>query len=123
MSKEKQIKEHDMKRCEDCIHYELCQCVSDQYGVIKIFPSQCRFYEPSSYVAQQNAALGAKIVVPLESYDKFLESDQWALHNFALEVRACNEGNKACYKKFAKKLKKAIKFLPNNLEVVVRCKK
>ncbi len=65
----------------------------------------------------------ATICVPLEVYEEYLTSNQWALCKFDIECRVSNAGNKERYRKFAKKLKKAIKFLPNNLEVVVRCKK
>ena len=71
----------------------------------------------------QTGTGGATIFVPLEAYEKYLTSNQWALYKFDLECRISNAGNKARYRKFAKKLKKAIKFLPNNLEVIVRCKK
>lgn len=38
--------------CKDCIHYEICEIMSDQYGISKIPPSQCGFYKPTADVVE-----------------------------------------------------------------------
>lgn len=35
-----------MSTCKDCIHYEICEIMSDQYGISKVPSCQCGFYTP-----------------------------------------------------------------------------
>ena len=38
--------------CKDCIHYEICDIMADQYGIPKISPSQCGFYKNTADVVE-----------------------------------------------------------------------
>ena len=38
--------------CKDCIHYEICEIMSDQYGISKVPPSQCGFYKITADVVE-----------------------------------------------------------------------
>lgn len=40
-----------MARCEDCLHYEICEIMHNQYGISKVYPSQCGYYKKSADVA------------------------------------------------------------------------
>ena len=43
-----------MARCEDCLHYDICEIMSDQYGISKVYPTQCGFYKKSADVAPKS---------------------------------------------------------------------
>ena len=38
--------------CKDCIHYEICQIMSEQYGISKVPSCQCGFFKPSADVVE-----------------------------------------------------------------------
>ena len=38
--------------CKDCIHYEICEIMSDQYGISKVPSSQCGFYKNTADVIE-----------------------------------------------------------------------
>ena len=40
-----------MPKCEECLHYCICEIMHDQYGISKIYPSQCGYYCPTADVA------------------------------------------------------------------------
>ena len=39
-----------MSTCKDCVHYEICEIMSDQYGISKVPSSQCGFYKNTADV-------------------------------------------------------------------------
>lgn len=40
-----------MPRCEECLHYDICEIMNDQYGISKVYPSQCGYYKNNADVA------------------------------------------------------------------------
>lgn len=38
--------------CKECLHYEICEIMSDQYGIPKVPPSQCGFYKLTADVVE-----------------------------------------------------------------------
>jgi hypothetical protein len=44
----------DMAQCEDCLHYEICEIMSEQYGISKVYPSQCGFYTNTADVVPKS---------------------------------------------------------------------
>jgi hypothetical protein len=63
---------------------------------------------------------GHKIVVPLISLYDYMTHPLYSDFKSCIESRISNAGKKSNYKKFAKRMEKAIKYLPKELEVVVR---
>ncbi len=41
-----------MSTCKDCIHYEICEIMSAQYGISKVPSSQCGFYKATADVVE-----------------------------------------------------------------------
>ena len=41
-----------MARCEECVHYEICEIMHDQYGISKVHPSQCGYYRNAADVVE-----------------------------------------------------------------------
>ena len=41
-----------MSTCKDCIHYEICDIMADQYGIPKVPSSQCGFYKNTTDVVE-----------------------------------------------------------------------
>ena len=41
-----------MSTCKDCIHYEICEIMSDQYGISKVPSCQCGFYKNTADVVE-----------------------------------------------------------------------
>ena len=35
---------NDMAECKECLHYEICEIMEDQYGISKVYPSQCGYF-------------------------------------------------------------------------------
>ncbi len=64
-----------------------------------------------------------KTIVPIESLNKYISSPQWKAYKFFIESQIANVGKKSNYKKFAKIMKKAVKYLPQELEVIVRAER
>ena len=64
-----------------------------------------------------------KIFVPMESVYSYMNSLQYGWCKSLIEAHASNVGKKANYKKFAKRMKKAVKYLPKGIEVVVRAER
>ena len=64
-----------------------------------------------------------KIIVPLEVFDKYVNHPNHNDYRYFYESRMSNVGKKSNYKKFAKRMRKAIKYLPEEFEVVVRVDK
>lgn len=61
-----------------------------------------------------------KIIVPLDNLDHYMTSSVYVCLKDSIESTISNVGKKSNYKKFVKRLKKAVKYLPSGLEVVVR---
>lgn len=59
-----------------------------------------------------------KTSVPVESFYDYINLYGWSKN--LTEAHASNVGKKANYKKFARKMKKAVKYLPKGIEVIVR---
>ena len=43
-----------MAECKECLHYDICEIMHDQYGISKIHPLQCGFYTPTADVAPKS---------------------------------------------------------------------
>lgn len=43
-----------MANCEECSHYPICEIMSDQYGISKIYPSQCGYFQNSADVVPKS---------------------------------------------------------------------
>ena len=43
-----------MSRCEECLHFEICDIMHDQYGISKIYPSQCGFFKKAADVVSRS---------------------------------------------------------------------
>ena len=56
-----------MARCEECIHYEVCEIMSDQYGISKVHPIQCGLYKPTASVAPRTEWISVEERLPEES--------------------------------------------------------
>lgn len=39
-----------MKRCEDCVHYDVCQALEDNGQVPKVHPNECYFFKHSKTI-------------------------------------------------------------------------
>ena len=64
-----------------------------------------------------------KISVPVESFYAYINSCPYGWGKSLIEAHASNVGKKANYKKFARKMKKAVKYLPKGIEVIVRAER
>lgn len=64
-----------------------------------------------------------KMIVRIEDLYAYINSPTWEQWRFLIEAQASNVGKKSNYKKFAKRMKKAIKYLPEGLEVIVRAER
>lgn len=62
----------------------------------------------------------SKIIVPIDGFYDYINSSEFSKHKSMIESRMSNVGKKSNYKKFAKIMKKAVKYLPQELEVIVR---
>lgn len=62
----------------------------------------------------------SKTIVPIESFYAYIHSSNFKKYGFLIESQLSNVGKKSNYKKFAKRIKKAVKYLPKGLEVIVR---
>ena len=40
-----------MARCEDCLHFEVCQALEQGNGIMRVHPLHCGFYKPTADVA------------------------------------------------------------------------
>lgn len=38
--------------CKDCIHFDICEIMEDQYGIKKLLPEQCHYSKDKSTVAE-----------------------------------------------------------------------
>ena len=43
-----------MANCEECLHYPICEIMSDQYGISKVYPSQCGYFQNAADVAPKS---------------------------------------------------------------------
>ena len=43
-----------MARCEDCLHYEVCEALEQGNGLMKVSPIHCGFYKPSADVVPKS---------------------------------------------------------------------
>ena len=39
-----------MARCEDCLHFEVCQALEQGNGIMRVHPLYCGFYKPTADV-------------------------------------------------------------------------
>lgn len=49
--------------CKDCIHYEICRIFSDQYGISKVYPSDCGFAKDKSRFVELPCQIGSEVYV------------------------------------------------------------
>lgn len=47
--------------CKDCIHYDICEIMHDQYGISKVSPSQCGYYKNAAEVIVPPCKIGEPI--------------------------------------------------------------
>ena len=52
-----------MARCEDCLHYEICEIMNEQYGISKVYPSQCGFYTNTADVVPKSEVEGLQVQI------------------------------------------------------------
>lgn len=71
-----------------------------------------------------------KIIVPIEGLYAYVNSPTWESYKHFIEAQTSGSIKKPnarklakSYRKFAKKMKKAIKYLPEGLEVIVRAER
>lgn len=62
-----------MARCEECLHFDLCEALEKGNGLMKVHPIYCGFYKPTADVAPksevefwQDTAANAKKEILLE---------------------------------------------------------
>lgn len=41
-----------MAKCEECLHYDVCEIMCNQYGIGKVHPSQCGYFKPTADVVE-----------------------------------------------------------------------
>lgn len=49
--------------CKDCIHYEICQIFSDQYGISKVSPIDCGYAKDKSLFFELPCPIGSEVYV------------------------------------------------------------
>lgn len=71
-----------------------------------------------------------KIIVPIEGLYAYINSPTWKFYKHFIEVQISGPGKKSncrkcakSYLKFAKRMKKAAKYLPEGIEVIVRAER
>ena len=47
--------------CKDCIHYDICEIMHDQYGISKVSPSLCGYYKNATVVIVPPCKIGEPI--------------------------------------------------------------
>lgn len=52
-----------MKRCEECIHYEVCQCLEDSGQINKIHPDACGVYKHKSLFIELPCKVGTPVFI------------------------------------------------------------
>ena len=62
----------------------------------------------------------SKMIVPIDGFYDYINSSEFSKHKSMIESRMSNVGKKSNYRKFAKIMKKAVKYLPQELEAIVR---
>ena len=54
-----------MARCEDCLHFEVCQALEQGNGIMRVHPLYCGFYKPTADVVPR-AELAREILEEME---------------------------------------------------------
>ena len=58
-----------MPRCEECLHFELCEALELGNGIMKVHPIHCGFYKPAADVAPKSEAIKEYLAKVLEKKD------------------------------------------------------
>lgn len=56
-----------MAECKECLHYDICEIMHEQYGISKVYPSQCGYYKPAADVVPR-----AEVEKIFEEIDRYL---------------------------------------------------
>ena len=73
-----------MARCEDCLHYEICEIMDEQYGISKVYPIQCGFYTNTADVVPKSD-VARDILSELKTAIDYI-NDYWWFDNFEKRI-------------------------------------
>ena len=82
-----------MARCEECLHFEVCEALEQFNGLMKVPPIHCGFYKPTADVAPKSevdwhreAELNAQRIIELEAEkDALIKNYAECMKNYARE--------------------------------------
>ena len=73
-----------MARCEECLHFEVCEALEQGNGIMKVSPIYCAYYKPTADVVPKSEV--DRLTVELEAMRTAANSYKMHYENLAREI-------------------------------------